>query len=196
MLGVLTSPRRRRPLVEAYAGPQFVGIDLHRRRSVIVRITAAGAVLETTRIVNGADRLAVVLRRAGESPEVVLEATYGWYWAAQPERNTVLQVEAFKGTLSRLTERLPVQLVKPIFVPPRGPKYRFRCTTMIGFYKHLREEVPQTAYKPPGHRWRRSECHPKLVDNRQQLIDGCFVNLLRQPQRGENPGHEAIKIRL
>jgi transposase len=59
-----------------------VGIDLHRRRSVIVRMTAAGAVLETTRIVNGADRLAAVLRRAGESPEVVLEATYGWYWAA------------------------------------------------------------------------------------------------------------------
>jgi hypothetical protein len=55
------------------------GIDLHRR---IVRMTAAGAVLEATRIVNGADRLAAVLCRAGESPEVVLEATYGWYWAA------------------------------------------------------------------------------------------------------------------
>jgi transposase len=68
--------------VKAYAGPQFVGIDLHRRRSVIVRMTAAGEVLETTRIVNDADRLAAVLRRAGESPEVVLEATYGWYWAA------------------------------------------------------------------------------------------------------------------
>jgi hypothetical protein len=36
----------------------------------------------TTRIVNDADRLAAVLRRAGESPQVVLEATYGWYWAA------------------------------------------------------------------------------------------------------------------
>jgi len=49
---------------------------------VIVRMTEAGQVLETTRIVNDADRLAAVLRRAGESPEVVLEATYGWYWAA------------------------------------------------------------------------------------------------------------------
>jgi transposase len=65
-----------------YAGRQFVGIDLHRRRSVIVRMTDTGQVLETTRIVNDADRLAAVLRRAGESPEVVLEATYGWYWAA------------------------------------------------------------------------------------------------------------------
>ena len=64
--------------MEEYAGTQFVGIDLHRRRSVIVRMTEAGQVLETTRIVNDADRLAQVLRRAGESPEVVLEATYGW----------------------------------------------------------------------------------------------------------------------
>ena len=60
-----------------YAGRQFVGIDLHRRRSVIVRTSDAGEVLETTRIVNDADSLAAVLRRAGESPEVVLEATYG-----------------------------------------------------------------------------------------------------------------------
>jgi transposase len=64
-----------------YAGQQFVGIDLHRRRSVIVRTTDAGEVLETARIVNDADRLSSVLARAGESPEVVLEATYGWYWA-------------------------------------------------------------------------------------------------------------------
>jgi transposase len=58
-----------------------VGIDLHRRRSVIVRTTAAGEVLESVRIVNDAERLADVIARAGEAPEVVLEATYGWYWA-------------------------------------------------------------------------------------------------------------------
>jgi hypothetical protein len=51
--------------VKAYAGPQFVGIDSHRRRSVIVRMTAAGEVLKTSRIVNDVDRLAAVLRRAG-----------------------------------------------------------------------------------------------------------------------------------
>jgi len=67
--------------MEAYAGTQFVGIDLHRRRSVIVRTDDKGEVLETTRIVNDVDRLLDVLGRAGESPEVVLEATYGWYWA-------------------------------------------------------------------------------------------------------------------
>jgi transposase len=64
-----------------YAGKQFVGIDLHRRRSVIVRSTAEGDVLEAVQIVNDVDRLTGVIARAGESPEVVLEATYGWYWA-------------------------------------------------------------------------------------------------------------------
>jgi transposase len=64
-----------------YAGQQFVGIDLHRRRSVIVRSTAGGEVLEAVRIVNDIDRLNSVMARAGEDPEVVLEATYGWYWA-------------------------------------------------------------------------------------------------------------------
>ena len=67
--------------MESYAGQQFVGIDLHRRRSVIVRTTAAGEVLESVRIVNDVDRLTGVIARAGEAPEVVLEATYGWYWA-------------------------------------------------------------------------------------------------------------------
>jgi hypothetical protein len=38
--------------MEAYAGRQFVGMDLHRRRSVLVRMTAAGEVLERVRIVN------------------------------------------------------------------------------------------------------------------------------------------------
>lgn len=67
--------------MEGYVGQQFVGIDLHRRRSVIVRTTATGELLESVRILNSVDRLAEVMTRAGQSPEVVLEATYGWYWA-------------------------------------------------------------------------------------------------------------------
>ena len=68
--------------MEGYAGKQFVGIDLHRRRSVIVRTTDRGDPLETVRISNDVDSLAKVMARAGVGPEVVLEATYGWYWAA------------------------------------------------------------------------------------------------------------------
>jgi len=46
---------------------------------VIVRTTEESEVLEAVRIVNVVDRLADVTARAGECPEVVLEATYGWY---------------------------------------------------------------------------------------------------------------------
>ena len=66
----------------AYEGRQVVGIDLHRRRSVLVRMTETGEHLESVRICNDPEYLREVMARAGESPEVVLEATYGWYWAA------------------------------------------------------------------------------------------------------------------
>jgi transposase len=66
----------------AYDGRQIVGIDLHRRRSVLVRMSEEGERLAVTRIVNDPAALASAVAAAGESPEVVLEATYGWYWAA------------------------------------------------------------------------------------------------------------------
>ena len=65
-----------------YAGRQYVGIDLHRRRSVIVRQTEQGELLESVRIDNDPVALSLEIAKAGTDPEVVLEATYGWYWAA------------------------------------------------------------------------------------------------------------------
>ena len=64
-----------------YDGSQVVGIDLHRRRSVIVRMSEAGERLDTVRIDNDPMTLAAEIAKAGERPEVMLEATYGWYWA-------------------------------------------------------------------------------------------------------------------
>src|SRR3954452_2897581 len=61
---------------------QYVGIDLHRRRSVIVHKNEAGEVLSVRRIDNDPINLAAAVADAGEQPEVILEATYGWYWAA------------------------------------------------------------------------------------------------------------------
>src|SRR4029079_8269426 len=81
MLGVSYPTRCRRPPVNEYDGKQFVGIDLHRRHSVIVRQTSTGERLSAVRIVNDPDSLALQLEEAGEHPDVVLEATYGWYWA-------------------------------------------------------------------------------------------------------------------
>jgi transposase len=65
-----------------YAGRQVVGMDLHRRRSVLVRMSEDGQKLGTVRITNSPEALRAEISRAGENPGVVLEATYGWYWAA------------------------------------------------------------------------------------------------------------------
>jgi transposase len=66
----------------AYDGRQVVGMDLHRRRSVLVRMTEDGRRLGMARITNSPAELRAQIARAGKSPKVVLEATYGWYWAA------------------------------------------------------------------------------------------------------------------
>jgi len=48
--GVLNVDDEGGPLMSEYAGQQFVGIDLHRRRSVVVRTTESGDVLEAIQI--------------------------------------------------------------------------------------------------------------------------------------------------
>ena len=60
---------------------QYVGIDLHRRRSVIVRIDEDGEKLSTVKIDNDPVALGLALAEAGPDPEVAVEACYGWYWA-------------------------------------------------------------------------------------------------------------------
>jgi hypothetical protein len=56
---------------------RYVGIDLHRRRSVIYAMNAEGERLFCERIDNDALRLLEVVSAAGDGAEVVLEATYG-----------------------------------------------------------------------------------------------------------------------
>ena len=68
--------------MEGYDGRQVVGVDLHRHRSVLVFMAEDGRRLRTSRITNSAAALRAEIARAGERPRVVLEATYGWYWAA------------------------------------------------------------------------------------------------------------------
>src|SRR3954453_12386440 len=74
---------REAPVDGDYDGRQYVGIDLHRRRSVIVRMTPGGEQLGWVRIDNDPVALGLELAKAGPDPEVVLEATYGWYWAVE-----------------------------------------------------------------------------------------------------------------
>jgi transposase len=56
---------------------EYVGIDFHRRRSVVVQVGASGERLSVSRI----DNTPAAVGAAGDHPEVVIEATYGWYWA-------------------------------------------------------------------------------------------------------------------
>jgi len=53
----------------AYDGKQFVGIDLHRRRSVISRTDQHGEVLEAVRISNDPKLLAEALRHADHAEQ-------------------------------------------------------------------------------------------------------------------------------
>jgi transposase len=60
---------------------QYVAVDLHAERSLIVRESQAGDELGVVRIDNDPLALAAALVDAGPNPEVAIEATYGWYWA-------------------------------------------------------------------------------------------------------------------
>ena len=59
---------------------QYVGIDFNRRRSVIVRMSATGEKLSSVRVANDPLAIAAAVAEAGPDPEVIIEATYGWYW--------------------------------------------------------------------------------------------------------------------
>lgn len=59
-----------------YDGHQYVGIDLHRRRSVIVRQTADGTQLSAVRIANDPVALGLQIEQAGSSPDVVVVSSH------------------------------------------------------------------------------------------------------------------------
>ena len=62
-------------------GKEYVGIDLHRRRSVIYRMDEAGEKIDCVRINNDPVWFAQEVGKAPKGSHVVIEATYGWYWA-------------------------------------------------------------------------------------------------------------------
>jgi hypothetical protein len=62
-------------------GKEHVGIELHRRRSVIYRMDEAGEKIDCVRIDNDPATFAEAVSQAPKGSSVVIEATYGWYWA-------------------------------------------------------------------------------------------------------------------
>ncbi len=67
---------------DGISNKEYVGVDLHLRRSVIVRIDERGQQLDCVQIDNDPKTLVREVRRAGRGAAVAIEATYyGWYWA-------------------------------------------------------------------------------------------------------------------
>ena len=73
-------------------GSQFVGVDLHLRRSVIARIDERGREVDCVRIDNDRTALVREVAKAGEGAPVAIEATYGWYWAVDALRDAGFDV--------------------------------------------------------------------------------------------------------
>ena len=113
---------------------QYVGIDLHRRRSVIVRMNDAGEVLAVSRIENDPVALSLAVAEAGPDPEVALEACYGWYWAAD-----LLQVEGAR-----------VHLIHPLGLhwDTRRVKNDVKDATELA-NRLRRNDVPEAWIAPP-----------------------------------------------
>jgi transposase len=61
---------------------EYVGVDLHRRRSVIYRMDEGGDRVDCVRVVNDPAEFAAAVSAAPAGSDVIIEATYGWYWAA------------------------------------------------------------------------------------------------------------------
>ena len=132
-LGV-SKPTRKRKETLVEQEQQYVGIDLHRRRSVIVRMTASGEVLSTVRIDNDPMALSVAVAEAGDNPEVALESTYGWYWAAD-----LLQAEGAR-----------VHLVHPLGLhwDSRRVKNDVRDATALA-HRLRQNDLPESWIAPP-----------------------------------------------
>jgi len=60
----------------------YLGIDLHRRRSLAVCLNEEGETLWWRRFENSPANLAGIIEETGPGPEVAIETTWGWYWAA------------------------------------------------------------------------------------------------------------------
>ena len=61
----------------------YVGVDLHRKRSHVVALDPAGAVVLSRRIGNAPTEFLRIFGELEPEPiEVVFEATYGWSWFA------------------------------------------------------------------------------------------------------------------
>ncbi|HUG51438.1 MAG TPA: IS110 family transposase [Terrimesophilobacter sp.] len=116
-----------------------------------MRTTNAGEALEVARVSNDVDSLARVIARAGQAPQVVLEATYGWYWAADALEEA--------GAVVHLAHPLGVKMFEH-----RRVKNDVRDATDLADLLRM-GRLPQAWIAPPGTREVR-----ELVRHRAKLV--------------------------
>jgi hypothetical protein len=81
-----------------------VPTDLHRHRSVVMKMSATGEVLNWIRLANHPDTLVSEVLKCGKSPAVAIQATYGWYRVAGafPSRSQPPRLRSFGLSTSML----------------------------------------------------------------------------------------------
>ena len=145
----------------------YVGIDLHRRRSVVVHHDDAGNKTRVARIDNDYIALASEVALAGKKPKVVIEATYGWYWAVDALEELGCEVhlahplglkgfvnrrvkndEADAGDLADLLRlgRLPEAWIAPPQTRELRELVRYRCK-LVQLRSGLKSQVHQVLAK-------------------------------------------------
>lgn len=134
---------------------QWVGVDLHLHRSVVVRIDEQGRELECVRIDNDPKLLVAQAGKAGRGVPVAIEATYGWYWAVD-----ALAAAGFE-----------VHLAHPYGMKAMRKRKRVKNDARDGYElaNLLRlGSLPEAYIAPPALRERR-----ELVRHRKQLVKSC-----------------------
>ena len=126
-----------------------------------MRTSDTGQALEVARISNDVDSLGRVMSRAGEAPEVVLEATYGWYWAADALEQA--------GAVVHLAHPLGVKMFEV-----RRVKNDFRDAADLADLLRM-GRLPEAWIAPPATRELR-----ELVRHRAKLVglrSGCKAEI-------------------
>jgi len=137
---------------DGIAGGQVVGIDLHLHRSVIGRIDELGNELGWVRIENDPKALVAECRKAGRGAPVVIEATYGWYWAVD-----ALLAAGFEVHLAHPLGMKALRKRKRVKTDPRDA-YELANLLRLG-------SLPEAYISPPDLRELR-----ELVRHRRQLV--------------------------
>ena len=150
---MLTTPKVEEATVgNAISEKQWVGVDLHLHRSVIVRIDEHGNELEWVRIDNDPKALVREVRKAGRGAPVAIEATYGWYWAVDALRKAKFDVHlAHPYGMRQLRKRKKVKTDR---------KDAYELANLLRL-----ESLPEAWIAPPDLRELR-----ELVRYRQKLV--------------------------